>query len=65
MQILNLKVEIPWASIEPGMSFFVPCLDTENAVKQLTWEAGRYRYRVICKQVIEGDRYGLRCWRVE
>ena len=65
MQILNLTVKIPWESIEPGMSFFLPCLDTENATKQLTWEAGRLGYTVICKQVIENNRYGLRCWRVE
>lgn len=65
MQILNLTVKIPWESIDPGTSFFIPCLDAEDVAKQLTWEAGRLRYTVICKQVIENGRYGLRCWRVE
>ena len=65
MQILNLTVKIPWESIEPGMSFFIPCLDTEKVAADVRWEAGRFRYTVLCKQVIEKGRYGLRCWRVE
>ena len=65
MQILNLTVKIPWGSIEPGMSFFLPCLDSKKAAEDLAWEASRYRYKVLCKQVIENGKYGLRCWRVE
>ena len=65
MQILNLMVKIPWESIEPGMSFFIPCLDTEKAAADVKWEADRLRYTVVCKQVIDRGRYGLRCWRVE
>jgi hypothetical protein len=65
MQILNLTVKIPWVSIEPGMSFFIPCLDTEKAAADIKWEADRFRYKVVCKQVIEDGKYGLRCWRVE
>lgn len=64
MKILNLKVEIPWKQLEPGMSFFLPCLDSKTTADQLTWEAKLYKYTVLCKQVVEKGRYGLRCWRV-
>ena len=65
MQILNLTVQIPWNQVEVGMSFFVPCLNSKSVAKQLIWEAGRYRYEIFCKQVVEKGRYGLRCWRVK
>lgn len=65
MQILNLKVEIPWKQLKPGMSFFVPCLDSKAVADQLSWEASLHSYTVLCKQVVEKGRYGLRCWRVK
>ena len=65
MEILNQKVEIPWKRLEPGMSFFVPCLDSETVSEQLKWESSLYGYSILCKQVIERGRYGLRCWRVK
>ena len=65
MQILNLTVTIPWQKIEVGMSFFVPCLDSKRVAADIEWEAARFRYKVLCKQVIEKGKYGLRCWRIE
>lgn len=65
LKILNLIVLIPWTKLEPGQSVFVPCLDRKAHCKELIREANRQGYRVICKEVVEKGRYGLRLWRVE
>ena len=64
LKILNLIVLIPWEKIEPGMSFFVPCLDRKKHAKEVAQEAERLGLKVICKPVVEKGRYGLRVWRV-
>ena len=65
LKILGAKVQIDWLKVKPGMSFFVPCIDTSPVIDYLQWDAGRFRYKIVCKQVVENQRYGLRCWRVE
>lgn len=65
LKILNLIVLIPWEKLEPGMSVFIPCLDTKAHAKTLEKEAARLGYSIICKQVVEKGKYGLRMWRVK
>jgi hypothetical protein len=65
LKILNQTILIPWTKLEPGMSVFIPCLDRKRHMKTLTQEATRIGYRVVCKQVIENGKFGLRLWRVE
>jgi hypothetical protein len=65
LKILNLIVLIPWKKFEPGQSLFIPCLDRKAHCKTLKAEAGRWGYKVICKEVVENGQYGLRIWRVE
>lgn len=64
LKVLNLTILIPWEKIEPGMSFFIPCLDRKAHAKTLQKEAERLGFKVICKPVIEHGKYGLRTWRV-
>jgi hypothetical protein len=64
LKILNLIYLVPWKEIEPGMSFFIPCLDRARHALELKKEAQRWGYKVICKQVVENGKYGLRLWRV-
>jgi hypothetical protein len=47
------------------MSIFIPCLDRKRHKKTLVVEAERLGYKVVCKEVIEEGKYGLRLWRVE
>lgn len=65
LKILNLQIKIEWDKFEPGTSFFIPCLDRKPVEEFIMNESYRRRYRVVCKQVVEKGRYGLRCWRVE
>ena len=62
--ILNQIFLIPWNEFEPSMSFFVPCLDGRKHAKTLKIEAERRGYKIICKQVVENGKFGLRVWRV-
>jgi len=65
MRILNLTLQVPWSDLKPGMSFFIPCLDTTPVIEFLVAEGARHKYKMLAKQVIEKNMYGLRCWRVE
>jgi len=64
LTILNQPLLIRWEKFKPGTSFFVPCIDRRLAQRFVTTEARRLGFSVICKQVVEKGRYGLRVWRV-
>jgi hypothetical protein len=65
LRIMNLPVKIEWSKLEVNGSFFIPCLDTKAVAESVSREGARHRYSVVCKQVVENGRYGLRCWRIE
>jgi hypothetical protein len=63
LTILNLPILIEWDKFKEGTSFFIPCLERRTAQRYVQGEARRHKIRVICKQVIENNIYGLRVWR--
>jgi hypothetical protein len=63
MQILNLPILIRWDKFAPGTSFFIPCIDRGGMERMIRHEARRLEVAVVCKQVVENGRYGLRVWR--
>lgn len=65
LTVMGAMFRIPWKSLEPGMSFFIPCLDIAPHVRVLKAEANRRGKRVACKRVIEKGMYGLRTWVME
>jgi hypothetical protein len=65
LTVLNAVFLIPWKTIEPGSSFFIPCLDIAPHVRVLEAEAKRWGKRICYKRVIESGKYGLRTWVVE
>jgi hypothetical protein len=65
LRVLGATFLIPWKSLEPGMSFFIPCLDIAPHVRVLEAEASRWGKRVVSKRVIEKGMYGLRTWVVQ
>jgi len=49
---------------DPGMSFFVPCLNLEEAKKQIRRAARKAgARRTVIETRIENGFVGLRCWR--
>lgn len=65
LTILGAVFRIPWKTLEPGMSFFIPCLPNPDHERVLKAEAIRWKKCIVCKRVIEGGKYGLRTWIVE
>jgi hypothetical protein len=61
----GISFEIDWSRFKPGRTFFIPCLDLEDAKKQVARVAKRLRYSVEMKGVIENGVQGLRVWRLE
>lgn len=64
LTILGQPLLIRWEKFKPGTSFFVPCIDRRLTQRFVTAEAKRMGFEVICKQVVEKGKYGLRVWRV-
>lgn len=65
LKVMNLLILLPWKKLEPGQSFFVPCLDRKAHAKTLQKEADRLGIEVVIKQVVEKNKYGLRVWRLK
>ena len=65
LMVMNLPMKVLWSKFAVDSSFFIPCLDVKPVANYLNKEAQRRKYKVICKQVVEKDMYGLRCWRLE
>mgnify|MGYP003350582266 FL=1 len=64
LKVLNLPVMIQWDKFKVGTSFFIPCIDRKVTQRFVETEAKRIGVQIICKQVVEKNRYGLRVWRV-
>ena len=65
LTILNLPLLIQWEKFKPGTSFFVPCIDRKLTQRFVETEAARLEIKVLCKQVVEKGKYGLRVWRLD
>ena len=65
MQVMGLPILIEWTKFQPGTSMFIPCIDRRDMEKFITREAARLRLNVVCKQVVENGKYGLRVWRID
>jgi hypothetical protein len=64
MKIERVSYSIDWAKFKPGYSFFVPCLYTPEARREVLKVARRLKMKVLIKVVIEEGVKGLRVWRV-
>jgi hypothetical protein len=65
LTILNLPLLIQWEKFKPGTSFLVPCIDRRLTQRFVETEAARLGIKVLCKQVVEKGKYGLRVWRLD
>lgn len=55
---------INWQSFTPNTSFFIPCINTKEAVRQVR-EMAKARFADVefrCRE--EGGKWGIRFWRV-
>ena len=64
MRVNGIHYEIDWTKFKKGRSFFVPCLDAEEAKQSVLTLMDRLGFEVKVKLVIEDGFRGLRVWRV-
>ena len=65
MRINGINYEIDWTKFKVGRSFFVLCLDAEEAKDIVKTTMERLGFEVKVKLVIEDGFRGLRIWRVK
>jgi len=59
----GVAIDIPWDEWEVDSSVFVPCIDTDKAMKQLKAIARQRDMKIECRIRIE-KYFGIRAWRV-
>ena len=65
MRIHGISFNIVWERFGVGTSFFIPCLDVNEAMRKVKEVARRFRYGVKTKVVVEENIKGLRVWRIK
>jgi len=64
MLIEQVSYNINWRNFKRGASFFIPCIDTANAKKEIKRVTKRLKIQVISKTSIEEGVKGLRVWKI-
>jgi len=65
VRIHGISFNIVWERFGVGTSFFIPCLDVNEARRKVKEVARRFRYGVKTKVVVEENIKGLRVWRLK
>jgi len=64
MKVETVSYQIDWSKFRRGYSFFVPCIDHEEARKSLAKIMKRLKMSIVTRVVVEEGIKGLRVWRV-
>ena len=59
----GVPIHVDWAQFAVGASIFIPCIDTQEARKQLRMQGVRMGMEFEHEVRIEGGKYGIRAWR--
>jgi hypothetical protein len=57
-------VSVNWDAMVIGASFFVPCVNTEAAIKQVKKITDTFKWDVEYRVVTQDNKLGVRVWRV-
>jgi K+-transporting ATPase c subunit len=60
----GVRIVISWDKMQVGASVFVPCINTEEAKKQIAKIAKKKGWKVQNHIRIEDEKFGVRIWRV-
>jgi hypothetical protein len=60
----GVRVALRWDAFVVGASIFVPCINTDLAVKQLTKITDNKAQQVTIKIRVENGCLGVRIWRI-
>lgn len=64
MMVEKVRYEVKWRNFKKGMSIFIPCLDGEQALKDINVVFKRLKIKIVSKIVLVDGIRGLRIWRM-
>jgi hypothetical protein len=64
MKVEMLTYNVNWRNFKHGHSFFIPCINTNAAKKDILAVVRKQKFTVVMKTVIEENIRGVRIWRV-
>ena len=64
MRIEQISYDIDWRNFKKGASFFIPCINCNEAKKEVMIVTKRLKVDVLIKICIENGIRGLRVWRI-
>jgi hypothetical protein len=64
MRVEGVAYRINWKKFKRGASFFIPCLDDNEAKKEIQSITKRLKYEIVMRTVVEDSVKGVRIWRV-
>jgi len=59
----GIRIVVDWGSMVVGASFFIPCINTKGAIKELKRITGEKGWGIDAKVLIENNKLGVRIWR--
>lgn len=59
----GVRIQVNWDNMVIGASVFIPCINTEEAVKQCTKLFAEKKWTLHHRVRIESGSLGLRIWR--
>ena len=60
----GVRIVVNWDNMVVNASIFVPCVDTDKAIKQVKNIALIKGWEVVTRVTIENNKFGLRVWRM-
>ena len=60
----GVRVVVNWDNMVVNASIFVPCVNTDKAIKQVKNIALIKGWDIVTRVTIENNKFGLRVWRM-
>ena len=59
----GVRIVVKWEDMVAGASIFIPCINTEEAMRQAAKVLVEKDYKTEARVVIENEILGIRIWR--
>jgi|TARA_R110000803_G_scaffold54833_2_gene111656 phosphoribosylamine-glycine ligase len=59
----GVRIVVKWEDMVAGASVFIPCINTEEAMRQAAKVLVEKDYKTEARVVIENEILGIRIWR--
>ena len=60
----GVRIVVNWDNMVINASIFVPCVDTDKAIKQVKNIALIKGWEIVTRVTVENNKFGLRVWRM-